>query len=59
GSPLLYLVAVAAGVCVTTALVVLLKGLRNRTPGAPTAGEPDGTGPSAAPAAGTKTPVRA
>ncbi|WP_320780241.1 fructose-specific PTS transporter subunit EIIC [Streptomyces sp. CRN 30] len=30
GSPLLYLVAVAAGVCVTTTLVVVLKGLRGR-----------------------------
>ncbi|MFF4306816.1 fructose-specific PTS transporter subunit EIIC [Streptomyces sp. NPDC001601] len=28
GNPFLYLVAIAAGVCVTTALVVLLKGLR-------------------------------
>ncbi|MGW2822181.1 PTS fructose transporter subunit IIABC [Streptomyces sp. NPDC001443] len=28
GNPLLYLIALAAGVCVTTALVVLLKGLR-------------------------------
>ncbi|MFF9261959.1 PTS fructose transporter subunit IIABC [Streptomyces longwoodensis] len=28
GNPLLYLVAIAAGVCATTALVVLLKGLR-------------------------------
>ncbi|MBT2415833.1 PTS sugar transporter subunit IIA [Streptomyces sp. ISL-12] len=63
GSPLLYLVAVAAGVCVTTALVVLLKGLRTRTPGARAAGAPDGTAPSApAPAAEAKTteaPVRA
>ncbi|MGP2441411.1 PTS fructose transporter subunit IIABC [Streptomyces sp. JW3] len=42
GSPLLYLVAVAAGVCVTTALVVLLKGLRTRAPGArPTGGPRD------------------
>ncbi|MGW1618291.1 PTS fructose transporter subunit IIABC [Streptomyces sp. NPDC002172] len=28
GNPFLYLIAIAAGVCVTTALVVLLKGLR-------------------------------
>ncbi|MFF4311376.1 PTS fructose transporter subunit IIABC [Streptomyces sp. 900105755] len=28
GNPFLYLVAIAAGVCITTALVVLLKGLR-------------------------------
>ncbi|CAL9543122.1 PTS system fructose-specific EIIABC component [Streptomyces sp. enrichment culture] len=63
GSPLLYLVAVAAGVCVTTALVVLLKGLRTRTPGAPAAGTPDGTAPSApaaeAAAKTTQAPVRA
>ncbi|MFJ8790090.1 fructose-specific PTS transporter subunit EIIC [Streptomyces sp. NPDC102462] len=32
GNPLLYLVAIAAGVCVTTALVVLLKGLRRPAP---------------------------
>ncbi|MFE7988262.1 PTS fructose transporter subunit IIC, partial [Streptomyces shenzhenensis] len=32
GNPLLYLVAIAAGVCVTTALVVLLKGMRRQTP---------------------------
>lgn len=35
GNPFLYLIALAAGVCVTTALVVLLKGLRK--PAAPTA----------------------
>ncbi|GGX26437.1 PTS fructose transporter subunit IIABC [Streptomyces lomondensis] len=34
GNPLLYLVAIAAGVCVTTALVVVLKGLRKPAPGA-------------------------
>jgi PTS system fructose-specific IIC component len=50
GSPLLYLVAVAAGVCVTTALVILLKGLRKQAPGsgptgpaAHSAGAPKGT----------------
>ncbi|WP_156727055.1 PTS fructose transporter subunit IIABC [Streptomyces apocyni] len=32
GQPLLYLVAVAAGVCVSTALVILLKGARTTTP---------------------------
>ncbi|WDV52355.1 fructose-specific PTS transporter subunit EIIC [Streptomyces coeruleorubidus] len=37
GSPLLYLVAIAVGVCVTTALVVVLKGLRKPAPGATTA----------------------
>ncbi|MCX5169614.1 PTS fructose transporter subunit IIABC [Streptomyces antibioticus] len=40
GNPFLYLVAIAAGVCVTTALVVVLKGLRKPVPG--------GTGPAAA-----------
>ncbi|MEW1774629.1 fructose-specific PTS transporter subunit EIIC [Streptomyces sp. NPDC086777] len=30
GNPFLYLIAIAAGVCVTTALVVLLKGLRKQ-----------------------------
>uniref|UniRef100_UPI002FDC3490 PTS fructose transporter subunit IIC n=1 Tax=Streptomyces sp. IBSBF 2806 TaxID=2903529 RepID=UPI002FDC3490 len=34
GNPFLYLVAVAAGVCVTTALVVVLKGMRKPAPGA-------------------------
>jgi len=33
GNPLLYLVAVAAGVCTTTALVVVLKTLRKSAPG--------------------------
>ncbi|MFI9767111.1 fructose-specific PTS transporter subunit EIIC [Streptomyces sp. NPDC052415] len=33
GNPLLYLVAIAAGVCVTTALVVALKGMRKPVPG--------------------------
>ncbi|MGW0598573.1 PTS fructose transporter subunit IIABC [Streptomyces sp. NPDC002776] len=46
GNPLLYLVAIAAGVCVTTALVVVLKGMRRPVPGtAPT--EP-GTAPTSA-----------
>ncbi|MFJ4281827.1 fructose-specific PTS transporter subunit EIIC [Streptomyces massasporeus] len=34
GSPFLYLLAIAAGVCVTTALVVVLKGMRKPAPGA-------------------------
>ncbi|CAM5738892.1 protein-N(pi)-phosphohistidine--D-fructose phosphotransferase OS=Streptomyces tendae OX=1932 GN=GUR47_27325 PE=4 SV=1 [Streptomyces tendae] len=34
GNPLLYLVAIAAGVCATTALVIVLKGLRRPAPGA-------------------------
>ncbi|MGW0615502.1 PTS fructose transporter subunit IIABC [Streptomyces sp. NPDC002788] len=55
GNPLLYLVAIAAGVCVTTALVIVLKGLRKPAPGAtPASGE--GT---AAPAAEAKQPVAA
>ncbi|WP_369260090.1 fructose-specific PTS transporter subunit EIIC [Streptomyces sp. R35] len=32
GNPFLYLIAIAAGVCVTTALVVTLKGLRKQAP---------------------------
>ncbi|WEO96894.1 fructose-specific PTS transporter subunit EIIC [Streptomyces sp. FXJ1.172] len=31
GNPFLYLIAIAAGVCVTTALVVFLKGMRKQT----------------------------
>ncbi|MDG9707709.1 PTS fructose transporter subunit IIABC [Streptomyces sp. DH10] len=46
GNPLLYLVAIAAGVCVTTALVVVLKGLRKPAPGA-TAAPGEGTTPAA------------
>ncbi|MFJ4563900.1 fructose-specific PTS transporter subunit EIIC [Streptomyces caelestis] len=53
GSPLLYLVAIAAGVGVTTALVVVLKGLRKPAPGAAPA--PGGT----ASAAEKKQPVAA
>ncbi|MGJ5760293.1 PTS fructose transporter subunit IIABC [Streptomyces galbus] len=48
GNPFLYLVAIAAGVCVTTALVVLLKGLRKPAPGtAPTETADGGTAPTA------------
>jgi PTS system fructose-specific IIC component len=32
GNPFLYLIAIAAGVCVSTALVVILKGMRKPTP---------------------------
>ncbi|WAL96068.1 fructose-specific PTS transporter subunit EIIC [Streptomyces sp. Je 1-369] len=39
GQPLLYLVAIAAGVCVSTAVVVLLKGARKTTPSGPAADE--------------------
>ncbi|RDD89829.1 fructose-specific PTS transporter subunit EIIC [Streptomyces parvulus] len=57
GNPLLYLVAVAAGVCVTTALVIVLKGLRKqaRDSAVQAAGDAD---PSTA-APGAKQPVTA
>ncbi|MFE1590500.1 fructose-specific PTS transporter subunit EIIC [Streptomyces sp. NPDC058737] len=57
GNPLLYLVAIAAGVCVSAALVIVLKGLRKPAPGAAAQG-PDGADPSA-PAPGEKQPVAA
>ncbi|MFC7896455.1 fructose-specific PTS transporter subunit EIIC [Streptomyces sp. NPDC057381] len=57
GNPLLYLVAIAAGVCLTTALVIVLKGLRKPAPGAVAQG-PGGAGP-AAPSSGAKQPVAA
>ncbi|MEU2059779.1 fructose-specific PTS transporter subunit EIIC [Streptomyces sp. NPDC013455] len=56
GNPFLYLVAIAAGVCVTTALVVLLKGMRKQTP------EPTAAGPAADPGTarkGTGQPIAA
>jgi PTS system fructose-specific IIC component len=56
GNPFLYLVAIAAGVCVTTALVVILKGLRKPAPGATTPGTQSG---AAATAAEKKQPVAA
>ncbi len=47
GNPFLYLVAIAAGVCVTAATVIVLKGLRNRdaqgVDGAPTTAGAAGT----------------
>ncbi|MEV6959323.1 fructose-specific PTS transporter subunit EIIC [Streptomyces sp. NPDC051207] len=49
GNPFLYLIAIAAGVCVTTALVVLLKGLRRPTPDVTTPGTGDGTSSSPEP----------
>ncbi|MEU0596804.1 fructose-specific PTS transporter subunit EIIC [Streptomyces sp. NPDC006393] len=60
GNPFLYLIAIAAGMCVTTALVVALKSLRKPAPGAAAeAGGADaGEGPQAA-AAGRKQPVAA
>ncbi|MGC0376726.1 PTS fructose transporter subunit IIABC [Streptomyces sp. SAI-229] len=39
GNPFLYLVAIAAGVCVTAALVIVLKGLRKPAPATTGAGE--------------------
>jgi PTS system fructose-specific IIC component len=54
GNPLLYLIAIAAGVCVTTALVVVLKGMRKPAPGATA-----GSGEAAAQAAEAKQPVAA
>ncbi|MDQ0749106.1 PTS system fructose-specific IIC component [Streptomyces africanus] len=54
GNPLLYLVAIAAGVCVTTALVVVLKGMRKPAPGAA-----PGSGEAAAQSAEAKQPVAA
>ncbi|MFI5685940.1 fructose-specific PTS transporter subunit EIIC [Streptomyces sp. NPDC051636] len=56
GNPFLYLVAIAAGVCVTTALVVILKGMRKQ------AADTTAGGPAAGPAAPTperKQPVAA
>ncbi|MFJ8200035.1 fructose-specific PTS transporter subunit EIIC [Streptomyces sp. NPDC096152] len=56
GNPVLYLIAIAAGVCVTTALVVALKSLRKPAPDAAA----QGTGEDAqAPAADRKQPVAA
>ncbi|MEU3103192.1 PTS fructose transporter subunit IIABC [Streptomyces griseoflavus] len=54
GNPLLYLVAIAAGVCVTTALVIVLKGLRKAAPAGPGAG-----GGASAQAPENKQPVAA
>ncbi|MEV6169403.1 fructose-specific PTS transporter subunit EIIC [Streptomyces sp. NPDC051954] len=55
GNPFLFLIALAAGVCVTTALVIVLKGLRKPAPGAVTA---ETAGSPAAPAE-AKQPVAA
>ncbi|WP_371102705.1 fructose-specific PTS transporter subunit EIIC [Streptomyces sp. PU_AKi4] len=54
GNPFLYLVAIAAGVCVTTALVIVLKGLRKPAPA--TTGAAEG---APVPPAETKQPVAA
>ncbi|MFH9859855.1 fructose-specific PTS transporter subunit EIIC [Streptomyces sp. NPDC017202] len=56
GNPFLYLVAIAAGVCVTAALVVVLKGLRKPVTGAAASGAENG---AAATTAGRKQPVAA
>ncbi|MFE7174311.1 PTS fructose transporter subunit IIC, partial [Streptomyces sp. NPDC057616] len=56
GNPFLYLIAIAVGTCVTTALVVVLKGMRRPAPGATAADAAEG---AAAPAAGAKQPVAA
>ncbi|MFD9494234.1 fructose-specific PTS transporter subunit EIIC [Streptomyces sp. NPDC060005] len=56
GNPFLYLIAVAAGVGVTTALVVVLKGLRQRSPSGAGA---ESTGTGAVSPAGSKEPVAA
>ncbi|MGW5972549.1 PTS fructose transporter subunit IIABC [Streptomyces sp. NPDC055186] len=56
GNPFLYLLAIAAGVCVTTALVIVLKSLGKSAPGAGGANADKG---SAASAAEAKQPVAA
>ncbi|MFF4254325.1 fructose-specific PTS transporter subunit EIIC [Streptomyces sp. NPDC001663] len=56
GNPFLYLIAIAVGVCATTALVVVLKGMRKPAPGAVSPGAEDGT---AAATAEAKQPVAA
>ncbi|MFB8753640.1 PTS fructose transporter subunit IIABC [Streptomyces parvulus] len=57
GNPLLYLVAVAAGVCVTTALVIVLKGLRKQARDSVTRGPGDADPSTRTP--GAKQPVSA
>ncbi|MEV0905818.1 PTS fructose transporter subunit IIABC [Streptomyces hokutonensis] len=56
GSPFLYLIAIAVGMCVTTALVVVLKGMRKPAAGAAAPGAPADI---SAPAADAKQPVAA
>ncbi|MET7567187.1 fructose-specific PTS transporter subunit EIIC [Streptomyces sp. NPDC005492] len=53
GNAFLYLIAIAAGMCVTASLVVVLKGMRKQA-GGTAAGTPDGI---AAPTADAKQPV--
>ncbi|MFJ4749631.1 PTS fructose transporter subunit IIABC [Streptomyces albogriseolus] len=60
GNPLLYLVAIAAGVGVTTALVIVLKGLRGTTdPASPATGEDTAPAPAAGGAGTSKETVAA
>ncbi|MFH9178840.1 PTS fructose transporter subunit IIABC [Streptomyces albogriseolus] len=60
GNPLLYLVAIAAGVGVTTALVIVLKGLRGTTdPAGPATGEDTAPAPAAGGAGTSKETVAA
>ncbi|RZU29282.1 PTS system fructose-specific IIC component [Streptomyces sp. BK022] len=56
GNPFLYLLAIAAGVCVSTALVVVLKGMRKPAQGTPAAGSAEG---AAAGEKGSEQPVAA
>ncbi|MFF1302218.1 fructose-specific PTS transporter subunit EIIC [Streptomyces sp. NPDC058307] len=56
GSPFLYLIAIAAGVCVTTALVVALKSMRKPAPGTT---DTEATDAAGTPAAERKQPVAA
>ncbi|WP_427166904.1 PTS fructose transporter subunit IIABC [Streptomyces sp. C1-1] len=56
GNAFLYLIAIAVGVCVSTALVVVLKGMRKPAPGTVGAGKADG---AAAAAGEAKQPVAA
>ncbi|MER6783674.1 fructose-specific PTS transporter subunit EIIC [Streptomyces sp. NPDC000658] len=58
GNPFLYLVAVAAGVCVTTAVVVVLKGMRKPAPGNAGSATTDGAAGTTT-AQETKQPVAA
>ncbi|MFF1548636.1 PTS fructose transporter subunit IIC [Streptomyces sp. NPDC058291] len=58
GSPFLYLVAIAAGVCVTTAVVIVLKGMRKPVPGAAEPGTAEGAVETAT-TAETKQPIAA
>jgi PTS system fructose-specific IIC component len=56
GSPFLYLIAIAVGMCVTTTLVVVLKGMRKPAAGITAPGAPEDI---SAPAADAKHPVAA